>query len=139
MRFYGYGYFFLFVFQCLLFLVVFVWLVVNFFGKFFLVVDVGVFLLDSFYCFVLVCYEECIDVYIYYKFGSVYVNFIVIRNVCYFLELNFICIFCVMLLVKQMIQFVYSVIDNVIYVIIKEKVCVFYFIISQIFCFKLCC
>uniref|UniRef100_K1PES2 Heat shock 70 kDa protein 12B n=1 Tax=Magallana gigas TaxID=29159 RepID=K1PES2_MAGGI len=74
MRFHGHGYFPLSIFQRLLSSVVSIWSVVNFSGKPLLAADVGAFSLDSFHRLVLACHEECIDVYIYHKSGSVYVN-----------------------------------------------------------------
>lgn len=139
MRFHGHGYFPLSVFQRLLSSVVSVWSVVNFSGKPLLSADVGAFSLDSFHRLVLACHEECIDVYIYHKSGSVYVNPTVTRNVRHFLELNLTRILCVTSSVKQTTQFVHSVTDNVIHVTTKEKVRVSYSIISYIFRFKLCC
>lgn len=131
MRFHGHGYFPLSVFQRLLSSVVSVWSVVNFSGKPLLAADVGAFSLDSFHRLVLACHEECIlDVYIYHKSGSVYVNPTVTRNVRHFLELNLTRILCVTSSVKQTTQFVHSVTDNVIHVTTKEKVRVSYSIIS---------
>lgn len=121
MRFHGHGYFPLSVFQRLLSSVVSVWSVVNFSGKPLLAADVGAFSLDSFHRLVLACHEECIDVYIYHKSGSVYVNPTVTRNVRHFLELNLTRILCVTSSVKQTTQFVHSVTDNVIHVTTKEK------------------
>lgn len=121
-RFRGHGYFPLSVFQRLLSSVVSVWSVVNFSGKPLLAADVGAFSLDSFHRLVLACHEECIDVYVYHKSGSVYVNPTVTRNVRHFLELNLTRILCVTSSVKQTTQFVHSVNDSVIHVTTKEKV-----------------
>lgn len=131
-RFRGHGYFPLSVFQRLLSSVVSVWSVVNFSGKPLLAADVGAFSLDSFHRLVLACHEECIDVYIYHKSGSVYVNPTVTRNVRHFLELNLTRILCVTSSVKQTTQFVHSVNDSVIRVTTKEKVRISYST-SQIF------
>lgn len=131
-RFRGHGYFPLSVFQRLLSTVVSVWSVVNFSGKPLLAADVGAFSLDSFHRLVLACHEECIDVYIYHKSGSVYVNPTVTRNVRHFLELNLTRILCVTSSVKQTTQFVHSVNDSVIRVTTKEKVR-FSYSTSQIF------
>lgn len=131
-RFRGHGYFPLSVFQRLLSSVVSVWSVVNFSGKPLLAADVGAFSLDSFHRLVLACHEECIDVYVYHKSGSVYVNPTVTRNVRHFLELNLTRILCVTSSVKQTTQFVHSVNDSVIRVTTKEKVR-FSYSTSQIF------
>lgn len=131
-RFRGHGYFPLSVFQRLLSSVVSVWSVVNFSGKPLLAADVGAFSLDSFHRLVLACHEECIDVYVYHKSGSVYVNPTVTRNVRHFLELNLTRILCVTSSVKQTTQFVHSVNDSVIRVTTKEKVRISYST-SQIF------
>lgn len=131
-RFRGHGYFPLSVFQRLLSSVVSVWSVVNFSGKPLLAADVGAFSLDNFHRLVLACHEECIDVYIYHKSGSVYVNPTVTRNVRHFLELNLTRILCVTSSVKQTTQFVHSVNDSVIHVTTKEKVRISYST-SQIF------